>query len=130
MDAIKFAVELDEKGHGDRGIQELLVLVTQYPKLAIVHSYLAWLLSHRGQFNPAIEHAREAVSIAPCSEKASLVLFHTLWRAGEREPALEEAKRFVANAPSKDYEAIIKALELKTNEGRASTDSDLPEIGL
>jgi hypothetical protein len=51
---------------------------------------LVLIAQRSGNFDHAIEYAREAVTLSPASEKASLVFFHVVWREGLRIQALDE----------------------------------------
>jgi tetratricopeptide (TPR) repeat protein len=93
--AIKDAIHLDTMDETDRAIELLEPFVLEFPYEPAVHLYLAWYLRRCGRFPKAIEHAKRAVSLAPKSSRASLVLFHTLWRAGNKDVAIEEIRRFL-----------------------------------
>jgi hypothetical protein len=61
---------------------------------------------------------RKLVRLSPCSETASLGLFHSLWSLGREDEALEEIKRFqvLTNFGRADYRTIIAEINEKTAE--------------
>jgi predicted Zn-dependent protease len=101
---------VDSETNGDAGFAELVLraLVEQFPRTAIAHGYLAWILSHRDQHRSAIEHGRVAIQLEPTSERVSLLYFRVLWGAGERNDALNEVKRFTAIGHSDEYSKMLE----------------------
>lgn len=97
-------------------VQILADLVVAFPTATSVHGYLAWFLLQMGRYDEAIQHSLRAVDLAPNSERASLVYFHALWKAGQRIPALDEMRRFLLIRPSEEYSKIIEDLELHESE--------------
>ncbi len=86
----------------------LTELLEEFPRVALVHGYLGWVLSHGGRNREAIEHCRVAIQLAPESERVSLLLFRVLWGAGERNEALNEVKRFTAVGHSEEYSIMLE----------------------
>jgi predicted Zn-dependent protease len=95
LNAIRTAVGLSAIGEPDKGVEVLKPLLEQFPESPSVHLYLAWYLRKCGRFDEAVVHARHAVGRLPDSSRCSLVLFHSLWRAGEKEKAIDEIRRFL-----------------------------------
>ena len=95
IDAIKEAIKLDERDEPEAALQLLTPLLAEFPAEPKIHVYIAWYLRRCGRFAEAIEHARYAVRFLPKSSIASLVLFHSLWIAGNRDAAIEEIRRFL-----------------------------------
>lgn len=87
----------------------LTALVAEFPREAIAHAYLGWVLSHSGRNREAIAHGRVAVQLAPKSERVSMLYFRVLWGAGERNEALNEVKRFTAVGHSEEYSIMLDA---------------------
>jgi hypothetical protein len=85
------------------------VLVAEFPRTAVAHSYLAWILSRVGQHREAIQHGRVAVQLSPDSERISLLFFRVLWSAQEYLPAFDEMKRFSAYGHSEEYVLMMQA---------------------
>ncbi len=100
----------DAEAEGDAGFAELILsaLVEEFPRSALAHAYLGWILSHRAKHRPAIEHGRVAIQLAPASERASMLFFRMLWAAGERNDALNEVKRFTAIGHSDEYSRMLE----------------------
>jgi len=122
IEAIKHAIDLDSRDQTGMAIEHLSALITEFPRAASIHSYLAWFLSGRGQFDEAIEHGRQGILLSPKSEKASRVFFRVLWRAGRRMQAFDEMKRFLAIRPSKEYSNMIKGWELSSGDDPDTSD--------
>jgi predicted Zn-dependent protease len=115
LDVIRQAVELDEQNDAAFATQILRDLVAEFPRVAIAHGYLGWILSRGGRHREAIECCRAAVQLAPTSERVSVLLFRVLWSAGESELAFDEMRRFVAIADSEEYARIIQELQQMGN---------------
>jgi hypothetical protein len=83
-------------------------VVEEFPRLALGHSYLGWILSRGGRHPEAIEEGRAAVHLEPESERVSLLFFRVLWSAGERDLAFEEMRRFLAVGHSDEYSKMLE----------------------
>jgi len=101
---------VDAEAENDPAFAELILraLVEQFPRTAIAHGYLAWILSHREKHREAIEHGRVAIALEPKSERVSMLYFRVLWGAGERNEALNEVKRFTAVGHSEEYSRMLE----------------------
>jgi predicted Zn-dependent protease len=120
-ETIKHAIESHANGQTSLAVQELSALAAEFPTEARVHGYLATFLWRSDRFDEALEPARQASLLSPGSERASLVLFHLLWKIGQRVEAREEMKRFLKVSPSEEYSKMIKEWNL--------SEGDLPDIG-
>jgi len=98
-------------------VQHLLPLMAEFPAAASIPGYVALFLNRSGRFVEAIEYGRQGTLLSPQSEKASLVLFHSLWKGGQRIEALDEMKRFLAIRPSEEYSKMLKEWKLSESEG-------------
>jgi predicted Zn-dependent protease len=119
--AIDRAIELDENDQSSSAVQLLARLAEEFPQTASVHAYLGWFLLRVERTADAVGHARQAVELAPGSEKASLIYFHTLWKSGQQAQALDEMKRFIAIQPSNEYSALIDDWGLEGNRESPGT---------
>jgi predicted Zn-dependent protease len=101
---------VDAEANNDPAFAELILraLVEQFPRTAVAHGYLAWILSQREKHREAIEHGRVAIQLEPKSERASMLFFRVLWGAGERNDALNEVKRFTAVGHSEEYSRMLE----------------------
>ncbi|MGA9070475.1 MAG: hypothetical protein WB424_09495 [Terracidiphilus sp.] len=101
---------VDSEANNDPGFAELILraLVDQFPRKAIAHGYLAWILSHWEKHREAIEHGRVAIALEPKSERISMLFFRVLWAAKERNDALNEVKRFTAIGHSDEYSRMLE----------------------
>lgn len=101
---------VDSAAKNEPGFAELILraLVEQFPRTAVAHGYLAWILSHQDKHREAIEHGRVAIQLEPKSERVSMLFFRVLWAAGERNEALNEVKRFTAIGHSDEYSRMLE----------------------
>jgi predicted Zn-dependent protease len=108
VEIIRQAVDLE--ANNDRAFAEqiLTALVAEFPRVAMAHGYLAWILSRNGRHREAIDHGRAAIQLSPGSERVSMLLFRVLWGAGERNEALHEVKRFTAIGHSDEYSRMLE----------------------
>jgi tetratricopeptide (TPR) repeat protein len=113
IEGIKRAIDLDSKGETEAAVQHLSALIEEFPSASSLHGYAALFLSRAGRLDDAIEHGRQAIQLWPMSEKASLVLFEALWKAGQHIEALDEMKRFLTLKPSEEYTKMISSWNLK-----------------
>jgi len=120
-EAIKHAIDLHASGQTGLAVQQLSALIEEFPTEAKLHGYLAAFLWRSDRFDEAVEPARQTTLLSPMSERASLVLFHVLWKIGQRVEALEEMKRFLKISPSEKYSKMIKEWELG--------EDDQPDLG-
>jgi tetratricopeptide (TPR) repeat protein len=103
LSVIKEAINLNAMEETERAVHLLTSILQEFPEEPAVHLYLGWYLRGCSRFEEAIEHARRAVQLLPRSSKASLVLFHTLWKAGYKNDAIEEIRRFLPIRPTEKY---------------------------
>jgi predicted Zn-dependent protease len=104
-------VELEADDQTALATEKMVSLVAEFPKEALAHGYLAWVLSRGGRYRDAIEHGKVAVQLSPRSERVSLLFFRVLWVADERQQALDEMRRFVMLEDSEEYAQIVLALQ-------------------
>jgi tetratricopeptide (TPR) repeat protein len=108
------AIDLGNCGKLPDAIQVLNCALAEFPESAGVRGYLAWFLLQLGQNEEAISRSREAIILAPASEKASLIHFHALWKSGNHADAVGEMNRYLAIKPSEQYANIIRELDMDT----------------
>jgi tetratricopeptide (TPR) repeat protein len=111
IEGINQAIELNAEGNTDLAVRRLAALIEEFPAASSAHAYLAWFLSNGGHFSQAVEHARRAVEMSKESERASLVLFHVLWKAGQANLAIAEIRRFLGIRPSEEHARILSDWE-------------------
>jgi tetratricopeptide (TPR) repeat protein len=88
--------------------------------------YLGFLYKETGQLDAAVVCFRKAVRLSPRSEKASLALFHALWRKKHPDVAFEEMRRFIGAGEPKDYLALLRdMLSRSLAQVRAPEPTDL-----
>jgi tetratricopeptide (TPR) repeat protein len=104
------AIKLKDRGDFSGARDILLDLVQRYPKNGGLHWFLGHLYWRLGRLDLAVESFAAATKIVPGSERASLGLFHCLWKQGRQVEALDEVKRFLALADSEDYREIIREI--------------------
>ena len=112
---IRGAITLNAMGEPERAVEMLTPMLSEFPEEPAIHLYLAWYLRGCCRFDEALGHARRSVQLLPRSSKASLVLFHTLWKAGYKSDAIEEIRRFLpirsTEKYTSDYANILKSWE-------------------
>jgi len=114
LGAIREAIELDGEDNREDAESLLKSLVEEFSESSLLHSYMAWILSRSGKHREAIEHGRVAVKLSPESEMSSVMLFRTLWSAGEHALAFEEMKRLEKYGHSMEYARMME----EWNEGK------------
>jgi tetratricopeptide (TPR) repeat protein len=112
IEAVKHATDLNSRGETELAVRHLSALIEEFPTAASLRGYVALFLSQTGRFDEAIENGQQAILLSPGSEKASLVLFDALWKAGQHTKALDEMKRFLALGSSAEYSRMIKEWNL------------------
>jgi tetratricopeptide (TPR) repeat protein len=121
VDAINDAIALNSKGQTELAVQHLLPLIAKFPTAANIPFYVALFFYRSDRFAEAIEYVQQAILLSPRSEKASFVLFQSLWKSGQHIEALDEMKRLLAIRPSEEYSKMIKEWDL--------SEGDPPDIG-
>lgn len=109
------AKELSEKGDILGMLEVMKDLVKSNPESAVFRAVLANAYWSVGELETAEKEFRDAVQLAPESEKVSLGLFHCLWDQNKKDEAFEEMKRFMTIADSEDYRAIVKEINESSN---------------
>ncbi|HTD69086.1 MAG TPA: tetratricopeptide repeat protein, partial [Gemmatimonadales bacterium] len=71
------------------GEKELQRAIALNPNSALAHQWYGWLLSARGQFDPAIREMRRALELDPLSPNKQNSLAATFHRAGRYDEALQ-----------------------------------------
>jgi len=112
-----------------RAVEIFQPLLLEFPEEPSVHLYLAWYLRRCHRIAEAIAHSKVAVHLLPTSSKASLVLFHTLWKGGNKEEAIAEIRRFLpirrTAKHTSHYVNILRKWEAgDRGEGAYPTDED------
>jgi tetratricopeptide (TPR) repeat protein len=114
--AINEAINLAANGQTLLAVEILAKVAAEFPEVASVRGYLAWFMAQIGRYREAVEQSQQAVNLEPESERASLVHFHVLWKAGNHIQALDEMKRFLLIRPSAEYTNIIRDWEPRIEE--------------
>lgn len=85
----------------------------KYPNEAVIKGIIASVyFTYLKRFDEALPYARNAVSLSPRSELASLTLFHTLSNLNFEAEALEEARRYVRlKGMTPGYEFLFSELD-------------------
>jgi predicted Zn-dependent protease len=116
LGTIREATELDANGQTAEAEALFRPLVEEFPQSSLVHSYMCWILSRAGKHREAIEHGRVAVKLSPESELSSVMLFRTLWGAGEHALAFEEMKRLEKLGHSEEYARMMREWNEETGK--------------
>ncbi|HEY1377733.1 MAG TPA: hypothetical protein VGF55_13120, partial [Gemmataceae bacterium] len=88
-------------------------LCKDYPQSAGFHNDRAWLAARcRRDLDPALEHARKAVELAPSSANIRATLAEVLFQRGEQAAAVAEIKRCVELEPKSEvYAKRLRRIE-------------------
>ena len=115
-DFLQQAIDLNRAGRAKEAANILEQAVEKFPSHAAPWWYLGGVYDYElKQPRKALRCFRKAVEINPQTERASLGLFHCLWRQDRVDEALEEIKRFqvVTNWSCQDYLEIIAEIKEK-----------------
>jgi tetratricopeptide (TPR) repeat protein len=122
------AIDLYRARRPDEAVSRLQRLSVAFPREARLWGYLGFLNKQQGRLAAAIRCFRRAVNISPRSEKASLGLFHSLWRAGKANLAFDEMRRFMKTGEPRQYLQLLR--DMLADEIAASGDERLhPVLG-
>ncbi len=81
-------------------------LALERPDYASVRGVLGGVLFELHEFREAAEEFRATTRLSPRSELASLGLFHSLLRMGDRAAAIAEMQRFTSLRESPEYTSL------------------------
>jgi tetratricopeptide (TPR) repeat protein len=109
------AISLRNAGRYREAVELFKLLIDLRPKTAAAYYVLGGLYFYNlNDPNSAITYLKEATTLAPLHEWASVTLFHSFNEAGRVDEAWEEMKRFARVRPkSKAYKELLKEI----NEG-------------
>jgi len=85
-------------------------LALERPDYASVRGVLAGVLFELNEFEEAATEFRATSRLSPRSELASLGLFHSLLRIGDRAAAIAEMKRFTSLRESAEYASLLSEM--------------------
>ncbi len=120
------AIDLYHARRPGKAISRLRRISVTFPREARLWGYLGFLHKQQGEFAAAIRCFRRAVALSPHSEKASLGLFHSLWRVGKVNPAFDEMRRFVKTGEPRQYLRLLR--DMLADEIAASGDERLHTV--
>ncbi|HEV7505184.1 MAG TPA: hypothetical protein VGS07_09750 [Thermoanaerobaculia bacterium] len=103
------AKRISAEGDLEEAAKELSILVETYPDdMDVRFSYAAVLLQLR-RFADVISHFTRVLEDQPVNERASLGLFHSLWKIEKRDDAIKEVRRFrAAGGESMEYRRLAR----------------------
>jgi tetratricopeptide (TPR) repeat protein len=110
-------IQLRLSGRFQEAVQVLEAAVRRFPGHAPAFWYLGGIYLHDlNEATKALSHYKKAVGLSPRSERASLGVFHSLWKLGRRREAMKELGRFLEVAHSPDYVQILAEVRNKHPE--------------
>jgi Flp pilus assembly protein TadD len=109
-DSLDQAIKLRRKGQWKRSIELLQQVLQRRPNSAAAHGYLACIYFERSDFDRATNEFRTTAELNPRSEKASLGLFHSLWRSNRKMEVVAEMRRFLSISDSVEYGRLLHDL--------------------
>ncbi|MDQ4120420.1 MAG: tetratricopeptide repeat protein [Acidobacteriota bacterium] len=105
----------DEEKYDD-AIKILEKLNSDFPDNHAILLMLAGMYHLVDDWENCFIYSQKLVEISPNSERASVMLFHSLWGLKKFDDAFEEARRFVdLNGFSKEYDLILKEIDESKN---------------
>ena len=110
------AIDLWHAGNSTEAIRILSELSVRYADQAPIEGMLSGYLHQSGEVQAALPHARNAVRLAPRSELAARVLFHTLYELNMLDEAREELSRFILNARTIELKHEFETILSDINE--------------
>lgn len=109
------ALALRDQGDYEGAIQILSGIAERYP-FAAVFGVTGAIYKKIGDLENARKCFERAVELAPKSELASLNLFHTLHRLGNKARAYSEMDRFLSLRKSEEYDRLKMELREEIDE--------------
>jgi predicted Zn-dependent protease len=101
-----------DRGEAKEGLEILLELDREYPNEPAIVGMTGSLYWELKEYERARDWYRRAVELSPKSELASIGLFHSLWRTGDRDAALQEMNRLEQLRSSEEYQRLRGELGL------------------
>jgi tetratricopeptide (TPR) repeat protein len=116
---IQQAIDLYQRGNADAAIALLQNAGKRFRSSAKLWGYLGFLQKERGSFTKAADCFHHAVEISPASEKASLGLFFSLYRAGKARDAIDEMLRYLRCGQPIEYVQLLRHVLTRRNTHRS-----------
>jgi|SRR5579884_162942 len=116
---VQQAIDLYHEGKTDAAIALLQDAGKHVRNSAKLWGYLGFLQKERGCFKEAANCFHRAVQISPSSEKASLGLFFSLYRAGKARDAIDEMLRYLQCGQPKEYVQLLRHVLTRRNTQRS-----------
>lgn len=114
------AIKLRDRGRESEALEILVEIVQEHPDSYAAHVILGGLHWDREDLEEARRCFAKAVSIRPDLEMASLGLFHTSYKLGDKRAAIAEMQRFVSISDSAEYRELAEELEKLGDLGDAT----------
>lgn len=113
-----FQQALDLRGSGDHAaaVKILAQLISQDSNNIDALFLLGASLFSLDRSQEAARAFREVLKLRPKNEPASLGLFHSLWKLGDRQGAYQEMRRFLSIADSREYEQLLADVDAAFEE--------------
>ena len=102
------AMQLRQESKHQAARDKFIELLREQPCSKIVLGMLSVCYFELEEHELAVVYATQSVAVSPKSERASLVLFHSLWKTNREDEAFEEMRRFLALTPSDAYDELLK----------------------
>jgi tetratricopeptide (TPR) repeat protein len=116
---VQRAIDLYHEGNADGAIALLRDAGKRFRGSAKLWGYLGFLQKERGSFKEAANCFQHAVQISPASEKASLGLFFSLYRAGKARDAIDEMLRYLRCGQPREYVQLLRHVLTRRNAQRS-----------
>ena len=116
---VQQAIDLYHEGKTVAAIALLRDAGQQFRSSAKLWGYLGFLQKERGSFKEAARSFHHAVRLSPISEKASLGLFFSLYRAGKARDAIDEMLRYLQCGRPREYAQLLRHVLTHRNTQRS-----------
>ena len=102
------AIGLRDRGQEAEAIALLNKVLEEHPNSSAAHAILGGLRWDYQDLEGARRCFAEAVRLSPKMELASLGLFHTSYKLGDKDAAFGEMRRFLSISESVEYRKLIR----------------------
>ena len=104
------AIDAFHAGQVQQAIELLTTHAGEFSDAPRLWGYLGFLYGEAGDDGKAARALRRATLLSPHSERASLGLFHSLWRHGKVDAAFREMRRFVKEYDAPQYRELLRGM--------------------
>ncbi len=119
------AIDSFAAGQTLQAIERLNRSKTAFPTAPRLWGYLGFLYGELGNDAMAVRAFRRATTLSPHSERASMGLFHSLWRTGKVDAAFREMRRYMKAYDSPRFRELLRGMLSDPVQPPSSPDESL-----